>query len=480
MSSLPNVPSEERRATPRAKVMLLAHPELADPMARYLRRQGYDVTVPPLPEEPTAEDCAALLFPAKPAAVAADEPRRFAWKPKTHATVVNEVGPPAFFAWSAFDALVVQDLWPSGEDGRLIPFGCTVVTADYYARGNFHQPKVVLVTDPGFYRTTQTPAEYDETLRGAFDRNEQIHFIPIVSEASGDALSRIESALKRRNGTRPAAGTKRRERRGFRSESIAPEQARALALMKKSLADYVASRAHVMLIDDWDTTVRLVAAQFGQDLYVRDKGRVHVADVTAGTLESHASFDELRRDCERILEHARASNELLLIVTDILFDAVEWDGERKTGIDLIEALRTSQRGRSAKVGIIGLTGIGSPLVMTSAFQRGADAVVGKSMANGAALHHATGVDELVIYKLLLTMASHCFQHEFLHAKRHAAAGRARAESFAMRRILPSHAVSPHLQAEWEATQYLLEAQATYAKPSGPAERVISRIREQYD
>lgn len=487
MSSLLNVPSEEPsqvRIAPRSRVLLLAHPDLAEPTARHLRRLGCEVTIPPLPADPTAEDCAALLFPPIPATRAEPEARRrFIWKPAARAPVAAEVGPPAFFAWNAFDAVVMQDLWPSAADERrLIPFGCTVVTADYYARGNFHQPKIVLITDPGFYKSAAASGTYDETLRAAFDRNEQIYFVPLLGDGSAGSLSRIASLLRRRSNARaPIAGTRRKERRRFPRDASAAEQTRALSLLTSSLSAYVRHRARVVLVDDWDTTVKLVAAQFGRDVQIRETGRVHFVDLTEGTTVSHASFDDLRRASEQVVEQARRKNELLLLVTDILFDAVEWDGERKTGIDLIEAVRVAQRAHQARVGIVGLTGIGSPLVLTSAFLRGADSVVSKSTVAGATLHHANDVNDLVIYKLLLTMASHCFQHEFLYAKRHAPVERARAESFSMRRILPNHAVSPHLQAEWEATQYLLEAQATYAQSrSGPAERVISRIREQYD
>lgn len=480
MSSLPNALFEEittARTTPKSRVLLLAHSDYAKPMARYLRRHGYDVTVPVLKDN-TAEECAGLLFPPRESAPATHtETRwRFPWRSKNQGQTLPDVGPPTFFAWNAFDAVVMQDLWPSREDGRMIPFGCMVVSDDYYARGNFHQPKVLLVTDPGFYKTTPGGRSYDEMLRASFDRNEQISFVPLVSTTSTNSLSRLTSALKRRNGIR------RSERIELPTESSAPEQALALSVIKKALADYIRSCAHVVLVDDSPFIVEAVAAQFEKNVAVKEKGRVHFCDVTAGTVVSHASFDELRRDCEQTVESARRAGELLIIITDILFDAVEWDGGRKTGIDLIAALRSPQRGQEGKVGIIGLTGVGSPLVMTSAFHRGADAMVSKSPRHGiAASHHATGVNELVMYKLLLTMASLCFQHEFLRAKRHVPVDRARAESFAMRRILPSHAVSPHMQAEWEATQYLLEAQATYAQsPSGPAERVISRIREQYD
>lgn len=490
MSSLQNVPSDAslwNRNGPRPRVLLLAHADLAEPTARYLRRLGFDVTAPLFPAL-TAEACASLLFPPKKIPDRNRDHRlRLSFGRKNgEPEPVTETGPPAFFAWGAFDAVVVQDLWFSAEDRRLIPFGCTVVTTDYYVRGNFSQPKIVLVTDPAFYglmRETDVPCE--ETLRSAFDRNEQLVFVPVLgSGTSAGSLSRIGWAVKGRNGTRSAPlKTKRNSQmRALPRESDAPEQARAMALLSRALGEYISSRAHVFVIDDSTTTIKSIAAQFGQVVQPYGDDRVHTCDVASGTVVSHASFDDLRRDCDRLVEHARATNELVLIVTDILFDAVEWDGgDRKTGIDLIDALRASQRERHVKLGIVGLTGVASPLVMTSAFHRGADAVVNKAAGNDSTLHHAHVVDEYVIYKLLLTMASLCFQQEYLHAKRHAPAERARQESAAMRRILPSHAVSPHLQAEWEATQYLLESQATYAHTtSGPAERTIRRIREQYD
>lgn len=489
MSILPNVPPEPHvavRNMPRRRVLLLAHADFAEPTARYLRRLGCDVTAPVL-EDATAEACASLLFPPKPAAPKPREHRlslRFGKKNgHSHAP---EVGPPAFFAWGAFDAVVVQDLWLSAEGHRMIPFGCTVVTTDYYVRGNFSQPKVVLVTDPGFYglmREGDVP--YEETLRSAFDRNEQLVFVPVMAtRGSTESLSRIGGAVRGRNGTRsmPVKTKRNSQMRALPRESDAPEQARAMSLLSRALGEYIANRAHVLVIDDSRTTVRAIAAQLGRVVEPKGEDRVHACDLTTGAVISHPSFDELRRYCDDVVDHAREANELVLIVTDILFDAVEWDGaDRKTGIDLIDHLRASQRERHVKLGIVGLTGVASPLVMTSAYHRGADAVVNKAAGNDSTLHHAHIVDEFVVYKLLLTMASLCFQYEFLYAKRHAPAERARLESAAMRRVLPSHAVSPHLQAEWEATQYLLESQATYAHTSsGAAERTIRRIREQYD
>jgi CheY-like chemotaxis protein len=489
MSTLQNAPSEPPlsiRNEPRRRVLLLAHADIAEPTARYLRRLGCEVTAPPL-DDATAEACASVLFPSKRVPPKAREHRlSFHFGRKRGQPPPPEVGPPAFFAWGAFDAVVVQDLWFSAEDRRMIPFGCTVVTTDYYVRGNFSQPKVVLVTDPGFYglmREGKVPCE--ETLRSAFDRNEQLVFVPIVAtHASAESLAQVGFAVKGRNRGRstPVKTKRNSQMRALPRESDAPEQARAMSLLARALGEYIASHAHVLVIDDSRTTVRSIAAQLGRVVDPKGEDRVHACDLTTGAVTSHASFDELRRYCDEVVEHAREASELVLIVTDILFDAVEWDGgDRKTGIDLIDHLRASQRERHVKLGIVGLTGVASPLVMTSAYHRGADAVVNKAAGNDSTLHHAHIVDEFVVYKLLLTMASLCFQYEFLYAKRHAPVERARQESAAMRRILPSHAVSPHLQAEWEATQYLLESQATYAHTSsGAAERTIRRIREQFD
>jgi CheY-like chemotaxis protein len=481
MSSLPNAPPDAGKA-PARRVLLLAHADFAEPMARYLSRLGCDVTIPPLVED-TAEACAALLFPPKPVVVKKSGNRPWPFRRRADGSPERTAaGPPAFFAWGAFDAVVIQDLWLSAQEERLIPFGCTVVTTDYYVRGNFNQPKIVIITDPGFYglmRKSSLPCE--ETLRSAFDRNEQIVFVPVVGDAaSPKSLESVATAVGRKSGGARGGRSGTNRRRDAR-DSDAPAQSCAMAILSGALVEYIASRAHVVLIDDAKSTVSRIAAQFGQVIETEAEDRVHVVDITAGTIASHSVFDEVRADCEAIIEQARQSNELLLIVTDILFDAVDWDGDRKTGVDLIDALCIARRERHSKIGIVGLTGIASPLVMTSAFQRGADAVVNKSAAgNSAALHHATEINSFVLYKLLLTLGSLCFQHEFLQAKRYAAPEKAREESAAMRRILPNHAVSPHLQAEWEATQYLLESQATYASSSRAAQQAIRRIREQYD
>jgi CheY-like chemotaxis protein len=469
MSSLPNVPPDAV-STPgdgtAPRVLLLAHPDLAEPAAAYLRRSGCEVIVPPFPE-PTAEACAALLFPSKPAPAEPHEP-----------CSRDEGVSVAFLEWRAFDAVVMQDLWLSATDRRMIPFGCTVITSDYYLHGNFNQPKVVLVTDPGFYtvmRQASRPCE--EMLRRAFDRNAQISFVPVVgTERHAEALSRVAAAVKRCNGYHPPpAGRQKSRIARMPRDSDVPEQARAIALLSRSLAGYVISRARLVVIDDAPGAIRSVAAQFGRAIDPKSEASVHLCNISAASVASHSDYEELVGECERVLDSARESKELLLVVTDILFDAVDWDTERRTGIDLIDVLRTSQRRRRVKVGIIGLTGVVSPLVTTAAYRLGADAVVNKSPGYESALHHAHGVDELVSYKLLLTMASHCFQHEFLRAKRHAPAARARDERSALRRVLPSHAVSLYVQAEWQATEHLLDLQAADGDAAS-----IRRIREQYD
>ena len=478
MSSRLNVPPDAT-AHPK-RVLVLAHGDLAGPTSRYLHRIGCEVEIPELPGD-TAESCAAVLFPPKPELT---KPRTRWFSRSADLTRVPVIAPPAFFAWGAFDAVVMQDLWPSDQDGRMIPFGCMVTAADYYLRGNFHQPKIVIVTDPAFYglmRRSSQPVQ--EALRLAFDRNAQLQFISVVgSEYEADSLARIGLAVRNGDGRKTNTAPLPKLPRGpAEHENDAPEQARAISLLCRILADYVASRARVVLIDDSETTIRLVAAQFRQIIPERPNGRVHVCDVRSRQVHSRNVFADVQQVCEQILQEAKDAGELLLIVTDILFDGVAWQGVRKTGIDLIELLRQANSTRAAKLGIIGLTGIASPLVMTSAFQRGADAVVQKTASDESSLHHAHVVNDRVVYKLLLTMASHCFQHEFLFAKRHAPRERAREESMALRRILPSYAVSPHLQAEWEATQYLLESQATYAPTaSAAADRAVRRIREQYD
>jgi len=460
-------------------VLVLAHSDLAEPMARYLRHRGCDVETPHF-EKDTAEACAALLFPEKPEM--AKPRKRFALPGWNHDTAeIPVVNPASFFAWGAYDAVVMQDLWQTAFDRRMIPFGCMVTATDYYVRGNFHQPKVVVVTDPAFYGLMrQSTGTCEEALRIAFDRNAQLQFVSLIGRAHHhDSLVRIGEAIENGNGLKTPRP--KRKRRTDEREYDAPEQALALSVLSRTLATYISSRARVVLVDDDEATIRLVAAQFNTVIPRRDDGSVHICDVRAGEVHSSDSFTEIHRQCERLVREAGEAKELLILVTDILFDAVAWVGKRKTGIDLIELLRESNGSNSRKLGIIGLTGIASPLVMTSAFLRGADAVVAKSSGEESSLHHAHLVDDRVVYKLLLTMASHCFQHEFLFAKRHAPRDRAREEAAAMSRILPSHAVSPHLQAEWEATQYLLESQATYAHTAPETvERAVRRIREQFD
>lgn len=460
------------------RVLLIAHSDFAEPTTKYLQRLGYAVTAPAVPRN-AAEACAALLFPEKEEA--AQTRRRPRWFEQDDE--IEMPGPPAFFAWSAFDAVVIQDLWRSEEDERMIPLGCLIATTDYYVRGNFDKPIIVLVTDPEFYGLTQQPARTpEEALRNAFDRNKQIRFVSLLGTPySGDLLMRIASGIRNGNGALRCEKSLRLPVGASAHETDAPNQARAVSLLTQYLAGYISSRARVVLIDDAPATIRAIAAQFRYDVGERPVAQVHLSEVTAGVTASFASFERLRHTCARIIDEASGSNELLIVVTDILFDGAAWDGERKTGIDLIEMLRATENGRRVKLGIVGLTGIVSPMITMAAFQRGADAVVNKSTGHDVTLHHAHVVDELVVFKLLLTMAALCFQHEFLRAKRQVPPSRAAAECADLRRVLPAYAVSPHLQVEWEATQYLLESQAAYAgTATAQAERAIRRIRDQYD
>jgi CheY-like chemotaxis protein len=468
MSTLPNVWSDAARA-PQKRVLLLAHPELGAPTARYLRDIDCKVTFPSMTAgRTTAEDCAALLFPNRSALDCGDERR------------LTDTSP--LFMWSAFDAVVIQDLWPSVEEQRLIAFGCTVAATDYYVRGNFNQPKIVIVTDPAFYGgcLDRTDAACERSLRERFDQNEQIDFVPVLgAESSLSALERIGGAVIR---------TAKRSR-VLNSHDGLPfamvdcgEQRRGMAVLSSALVRYVTQRARVVVIDDSPRTITSIAGRFDEVIKPDKEDAVHVYDVKEKKVTPCSSFGDLQSESERLVAESRHAHELLLVVTDILFDGVDWhgDGGRKTGVDLIHLLRKTQRDGCSKVGIVGLTGVASPLVMTSAFQRGADAIVTKSSRDGTSLNHARDVDESVMYKLLLTLGFLCFQSEFLAGKRHVPPDHAREELAALRRILPAYAVSPHLQAEWEATQYLLESQATYAQNPRLAERSINRILQQYD
>ena len=471
MSTLPNVWPDAARA-PQKNVLLLAHPELGAPAARYLRDIGCKVTFPSMTAVgTTAEDCAALLFPNR---LAED---RLGERPLADCSPL--------FMWSTFDAVVIQDLWPSDEEKRLIAFGCTVAATDYYVRGNFNQPKIVIVTDPAFYGgcLDRTDAACDRSLRERFDQNEQIDFVPVLgAESSQSALKRIGGAVTRRMAPRSRVLN---SRDGLPFAAVdCGEQRRGMAVLSSALVRYVTQRARVVVIDDSPRTITSIAGRFENEKTIKpDKEKaVHVYDVKEKKVTSYSNFDDLERASERLVAESQQAHELLLVVTDILFDGVDWDGDggRKTGVDLIHLLRKMQRDRCAKVGIVGLTGVASPLVMTSAFQRGADAIVTKSSRDGTSLNHARDVDESVMYKLLLTLGFLSFQNEFLAAKRHVSPDHAREELAALRQILPAYAVSPHLQAEWEATQYLLESQATYVQNPRLAERSINRIRQQYD
>lgn len=485
MSILQNVSLNDigPAGAPRRRILLLAHSDLGEPTARYLRNLGHDVTTPFLGDA-TAEACAAVLFPPAVSEPRLPAPRRTlqSLRRVTRTRSPVDDGPSAaFFAWSAYDSIVIQDLWFSENESRLVPFGCTLSGTDYYVRGNFDRPKAVIVTDPAFYRTgRRAGASCEEPSYTTFDPNRQIAFVPLLGSAASErALDQIGTTAGGRE-LRPleVPGEGRRRNGG---DTEAPEQARAVSLLSSALVRYISERARVVVIDDSLRTVLALAAQFGRSVDLEDQPLIHFCDVTTGVKGSYASFIELRGHCERLFEEARSTRQPLVFVTDILFDNVAWQGERKTGIDLISLLRSLQDATRVRTGIIGLTGLDSPLVAPAAFHRGADTIVNKSGSHKTALHHAKDVDGNVMYKLLLTVAFHCFQNEFLRARRQASPEKARSELAHLRAVLPRHAVSPHLHAEWDSTHYLLESQATYAGISSKqVERAVRQIREQYD
>jgi CheY-like chemotaxis protein len=451
--------ASDRYRKPR-RVLFLAHPEIADACQSSLETNGFTVVRPTLPHQGTTA-AARWLFDVSLPAVR--EIRTERWRDLLRkgrgAATIGRPGDAPLFAWSDFEAVIIQDLWITEANGGQAPeslaAGCFLAWNDYYIHGHFVGKKVVLVTDGGFFSRGGDGAE--EVRSQWFDASGQIVFVSLLGPAP---LAALLSALGGSE-TRP------------RVESTAPVDLRrslshrvSQALMQP-LRSYVFARADVVVVDDDRAAVRGISEACGRsiDSSSLPDGYVHMVSVAGEQAPLAAkTFAGLLEKCRQSIVAAASHGKPLIVVTDILFDHVEWstDDERRTGLDLIRALRDEEPLRAGRLAVIAFTGLVSPFIIMSAHEQGADAVVFKTDNPSHLAHAAFDPEGSGVSRLLHTAAYICFQWQFLRELR--SQDREAGEQIGrLHRILPAHVVPPHLRTEWNDTQYVIESRATYGR-----------------
>jgi CheY-like chemotaxis protein len=418
----------------RRSALVYAENALVAPVSTCLEADGHNVVVAPAE---SAEELLAVLFPV------------------TRAAPCSEPAETSFFHWPLYDTIVLQDLWPRQTTQQLIALGCLLASADYYLQGNFAGQKIVLMTDPGYFETNTI--QWERVLRLQYDTNGQIDFIPLVGVPPSTIYERL----------RIAAGAEQSvmvRPRTIEDRDVPDHGFETRHVIAEHLAAYVSARADVAVVDDDENTIAALAPSFGCPMKAAEHNALQLLRVLSGnaSIVSHHAREHLVRDCLDIIRKP-GDDRMTLFVTDLLFDRVDWRAtmvRRWNGIELIDMLRTHAAGEKARVAIIALTGISAPAVVTAALQRGADAVVMKTTRHPGEIAHARHVDDEVIFRLLLTLAFLCFQREYLRTRRMLEEHPLRAQR-ALARVLPAHAVSPHVHEEREDTAYVLDARALY-------------------
>lgn len=381
------------------------------------------------------------------------------------------------FKWRGFDVVVLQDVW--AVDDKLVPLGFELASDDLYERGNFNTRKIVLVTDPGLHIVT-TGAE-GETREGwrdvaaRFDRSNQISFVPLVESLTDGQpvialpLQELKAALgrDRSGGVSPPPPTA--------GEFARPPHGPSEALVR-ALRRFVQERVgEIVLVDDEPQVLDETLSFLGFAPPPLDAG-AGVWVVQAKKKEAHCcqSYEELVEHCQDLV---RTSFRYVL-VTDILFRSSVWpEADRsRNGMDLVEVLRYRDapgNRRSSCLAIIVFTGFSAPAIVTSAYLRGADAVVSKPGGS----HGELVAPRAGRYRLLQTIAFLCFQQGYLSAKMHGQGRAAAVEDLnELRRVLPRHAASMHVQQQWSDAVWLLEGSLLY--PHGQRLEEVDGIRRE--
>src|SRR5258706_563069 len=162
---MPNRAQTESAVTGRAKVLVIAYPELAsaiyealEPYALFPARQAQAGLRASQTDAPTVSWLFSQIFPGPPVPPQPGVLARMlsalgqVW-PRRHSTPQNSVlatdSSSSLFQWGDYDFVIIQDLWlaASGSYPTLECAGYVLANLDYYLWGNFHTKKVILVTD---------------------------------------------------------------------------------------------------------------------------------------------------------------------------------------------------------------------------------------------------------------------------------------------------------------------------------------------
>jgi hypothetical protein len=520
--------TSESVVTGKAKVLIIAEPELAESIYEALEPYGCfparAVQTHKTSTQREAGTVASLfseIFPTPPP----PPPPTFLERMKTYlrkdsspanpsaqASLTTTDSSMSLFQWGDYDFVIIQDLWPTEiAMGRSLECaGYVLANLDYYLWGNFATKKVILVTDQNFLSQkahwetlglapSRRAVNEEEVLRG-FDQKDAFERVDLHGEGA-DPVRILRQIITTGSGGKTDQTRDKKDVEGQEAIDSSPARFSAvvdaimLPVMREAvqaLRSYVSAHADVVLVDDeydelkdtfWQITGQQLAEPPGHT------GRVSVAKTSEGIAHQAKSFAELVELCgDESQTPDGGQKRYTLFVTDILFKGPAW---HQTGLDLIEKLREqlNQLEETRRVGIVAYTSFTTPFIAMSSYQRGADFVVSKK-ARGAHDIKTEGTD-----RLLMTLAFLCFQKSFLLAKRREAgwlvnpptSDKGVPKRFRdsgglnqLRAVLPRHAVSLHLQQEWLDTCYIFEAINVYGATSENIKKIHKEVSRKYD
>jgi len=520
-------------STGKKKVLVIANPELASAIYEGLNKYiiapaAVDAETDVDADPGTVSWLCRQIFPSPkdpPKPHALGRAWKALWHPNPEDSIetlpAQSLGsinfPMSLFNWGAYDFVIIQDVWQSGNGDAATMEGAGYVLAnlDYYLWGNFKTKKIILVTDPGFLRRKAEwisrrrqlllPPEVEKDLLAAFDSKQAFERIDLTAAGTSPIQRIKELVLTDGDQTHTETESDTNQRRLLQSSESHNISKIADAFMHPvmeealiALRSYVRHHAEVIVVDDELAELNGTFAQLtGERLKLPPKmglGSVAVASasrlasVSRPTVNQANTFGDLVKICaQEFNDAAEGGKRYALLVTDILFRGPNW---HQTGLDLIETVRDELRAapNARRVGIVAFTAFTTPFIGMSSYQRGADFVVSKTELGGHDLK-MRGTD-----RLMMTLAFLCFQKSFLSEQRSKAGGlimstnsqrsKAKEKSFELlrqlRRILPKHAVSMHLHQEWLDTCYLLEAINVYGCDRDQLSGIYNEINGKYD
>ncbi len=498
-----------------ARVLVLGYPELADAVCVALRRlAGAECTLAGVNSEhghttspraaPTTETSLRWLCERVFSTTDLTQPSRQPVSSGTHrhgprrswSSDSTPFQPTGLFEWGWYDFVIIQDLWlkeqRADDSGESLEAGGQILASlDYYTRGNFITRKVVLLTDPLFACWKGTgpketrPSDSCQALKKTFDEKNVLEFVHI-SGGDDDPVRRLCDLLRSHQPRQNHAPA------GQRLTNVAELQNPVLKTAVAALQEYITAHAQVVMIDDETADLQAIyKAITGVDLSTGQATPVSTApsvkmvssmDQPGRTPQAWFDFDKIVAACKsKLREASNSRSRHVIFITDILFNLPNWN---KTGIDLIEALRKDRELASGKLtnrmSIVACTSFTTPLIIMSAYQRGADFVVQKVDSTQLTGHGGVAEKEPYHFRLLLTLAFLCFQKQLLaQSREECEAVSARNALRRLRTSLPPHYVSLHRQEEWHDANYYLEALSLYESGSPELAQIRTELEAKY-